>query len=347
MKRLLCLLLLMPASFFAFALVPAGAVEVILAGNASPKYGLDSDAVVTPLKGLAAKLFRYKDVEIVDAVNVPKDTFEQRVGAAARAAKTSEFEQDYVILYYLGLGAHDETGKSYLVPYEWTGEKGELIELAAVVSGMRKTAGKKSLIVLDIVDTDASLWPDSSLRPGLGRIDREAGDGSVQIAYFHGKADGENRTMFTASFEEELSKPGEKPVELMQLASLVQADVSFKSGGASVPRLIGTMLAPVSLNQLGDEEVDKKNDACLAENQKRAQFASAANAGTRTDAVENFFMLLCPFAWPFKEHHAVPHETRRHGGHASRHAYTPERKGRRGGGGGGASAGANAMYVPN
>lgn len=353
MKRLLYLLHFTLMSCFAFAPVPASAVEVIVAGNASPRYGLEREAVITPLNGLAAKLFRYKDVILVDAINVPAETFEQRVGAAGRAAKRTG--QDFVILYFYGLGAHDQTGKSYLVPYEWTGKQSELIGLAGVIGGMREAAGKKSLIVLDIVDTDPALWPGGSLRPGLGRIDREAGDGSVQIVYNHGVADGKNRTQFMASFEEQLSKP----VELMQLASLVQADVRFKSGGASVPRLVGTASVPVSLSQLSDEEAGRKSSACHAENDRLAQFANAGGEGTATDAQgavlllaangtvhreDDLFPLLCPFARLFKKQHLVSQPPHRYG-HAHGRKSAGERRGaseRRS-----ASAGPGVIYVPN
>jgi hypothetical protein len=258
---------------FLWAALPAYAVEVMVVGNASPESGLTTDAAAKKLRGLMMKLYSYEGVKpIVYAANLPKAELEPRL---------KEFEgrlagSDFAIFYYLGIGAHDAKGASYLVPYGWKGDKSELVPLERVLAAMQSFADGKSLLIADTVKP-APGWKYEGIFPGLGDIQREAqtAGGGVLIAYNLDDAlatkDG---TRFTASLEKRVSGP----MQLRQLASLMQEDVSFETGGAKVPRLAGAIKVSLQLTPAAQEGISAgKKQMCTAANeQASANFAAAS-----------------------------------------------------------------------
>jgi hypothetical protein len=255
--------LVLALSVLGWTALPASAVEIMVVGNISSEAGLNETAAAKKLKALMTKLYSYEGVNpIVYAANVSK---------AALEPPLNEFEDklaeaDFVIFYFIGLSAHDPSGESFLVPHGWNGGKSELVALKDILGKMRAAANGKSLLIVDAVEP--AQWKYESIYPGLGDIEREARDGGVLIAYNHGEAlSTKDGTQFTASFEKRLSGP----LELRQLASLLQEDVSFETSGADVPRLAGAISASLQLNLASREEsTRKKKQVCTAANEQTA-----------------------------------------------------------------------------
>src|SRR5262249_3535722 len=219
----------------AWMAVPASAVEVMVVGNISPETGLNQVAAAKKLRSLMTKLYSYEGVNpIVYAANVSK---------AALELPLNEFEEkladaDFGIFYFMGLGAHDASGASFLVPHDWNGSKDELVALKDVLDKMRAAAAGRSLLIVDAVEP--AQWKYEGVYPGPGDIESEARAGGVLIAYSYGEAlSAKDGTQLTASFEKRLSGP----IQLRQLASLLQEDVSYETSGESMPRLAGAVLA--------------------------------------------------------------------------------------------------------
>jgi hypothetical protein len=258
--------------------LPASAVEVMVVENISPETGLNQVAAAKKLRALMTKLYSYEGVHpIVYAANASRAELEPRL---------NEFEEkladaDFAIFYFMGLGAHDASGASFLVPNSWDGSKGELVALKEILDKMRAAANGKSLLIVDAVEP--AEWKYESIYPGLGDIEREAGAGGVLIAYNHGEAlSTKDGTQFTASFEKRLSEP----LQLKQLASLLQEDVSFETGGARVPRLAGGISASLQLNLASREELTaKKKQVCTAANEQTP--AKVAIAGNGLEAASS------------------------------------------------------------
>jgi hypothetical protein len=260
-------------SSFAWMTLPASAVEVMVVGNISPETGLNEVAAAKKLRTLMTKLYSYEGVNpIVYAANLSKAGLEPRL---------NEFEEkiadaDFVIFYFMGLGAHDASGTSFLVPHGWSGKKSDLVALEDILVKMRAAANGKSLLIVDAVEPPQ--WKYESVYPGLGDIEREVRAGGVLIAYNHGEAlPAKDGTQFTASFEKRLSEP----LELRQLASLLQEDVSFETSGARVPRLAGTISASLQLNPASPEESTRKiKQVCSAANEQTPSKAAFVNGGS-------------------------------------------------------------------
>jgi hypothetical protein len=259
-------------SALASMVAPAAAVEVMVVGNISAETGLNQAAAAKKLSALMTKLYSYEGVNpIVYAVNVSKATLEPPL---------NEFEEkladaDFGIFYFMGLGAHDASGSSFLVPYDWNGSKGELVALKDVLGKMRAAATGRSLLIVDTVEP--AQWKYEGIYPGLGDIESEASAGGVLVAYSHGEAlSTKDGTPFTASFEKRLSGP----LQLRQLASVLQEDVSFETSGASMPRLAGAISASLQLNLASREEsIRKKKQVCAAANEQSGAKAALIGKG--------------------------------------------------------------------
>jgi hypothetical protein len=121
-------------------------------------------------------------------------------------------------------------------------------------------------------------WKYESIYPGLGDIDREVRAGGVLIAYNHGEAlSTKDGTQLTASLEKRLSEP----LELRQLASLLQEDVSFETSGARVPRLAGAVSASLQLTPASREESTRKiKQVCSAASEQTATKVALVSSGS-------------------------------------------------------------------
>jgi hypothetical protein len=263
----------------AWMALPASAVEVMVVGNISPETGLNEAAAAKKLRGLMTKLYSYEGVNpIVYATNVSKAALEPRL---------NEFEEkladaDFVIFYFMGLGAHDASGASFLVPDGWNGSKDELVALEDILDKMRAAANGKSLLIVDAVEP--AQWKYEGIHPGLGDIEREVKAGGVLIAYNHGEVlSTKDGTQFTASLERRLSEP----LQLRQLASLLQEDVSFETNGARVPRLAGAISASLQLKLASREEFTaKKRQVCTAANEQAAAKVAFVDSGSEAPSSE-------------------------------------------------------------
>jgi hypothetical protein len=253
--------------------LPASAVEVMVVGNISSETGLNEVAAARKLRTLMTKLYSYEGVNpIVYAANLSKAALELRL---------NEFEEkladaDFVIFYFMGLGAHDASGASFLVPHGWNGGKDELVPLEEILDKMRAAANGKSLLIVDAVEP--AQWKYESIYPGLGDIEHEVRAGGVLIAYNHAEAlSTKDGTQLTASLEKRLSEP----LELRQLASLLQEDVSFETSGARVPRLAGAVSASLQLNLASREESTRKiKQVCSAANEQTATKVALVSTGS-------------------------------------------------------------------
>ena len=262
---------------FMWMALPASAVEVMVVGNAAPDAGLSQETVVKKLKGLMTKLYSYEGVNpIVYAANLSRAALEPRL---------REFEEkmagaDFVIFYYLGLGVRDASGASFLVPFGWNGNgiNSELVPVKGILEKMRTAANGKSLFIVDGVDPDpAREWKHEGFKPGLGDIERETKAGGVLIAYNHEPLAGKDGTLFNASLEKRVSGP----LQLKQLASLVQEDVSFETSGTKVPRLTGVISVSLQLKQASpDESAEKKKQLCTAANEQAEAKVRLASNGS-------------------------------------------------------------------
>jgi hypothetical protein len=266
-------------SVFAWMVLPASAVEVMVVANVSPETGLNVPAAAKKLRSLMTKLYSYEGVNpIVYAANLSKAALEPRL---------NEFEEkiadaDFVLFYFIGLSAHDASGTSFLVPHDWDGKKSDLVALEDILVKMRAAGNGKSLLIVDAVDPPQ--WKYESVYPGLGDIEREVRAGGVLIAYNHGEVlSTKDGTQFTASLEKRLSEP----LELRQLASLLQEDVSFETGGVRVPRLAGTISASLQLNPASPEESTRKiKQVCSAANEQTASKVALVNGGSEAASAD-------------------------------------------------------------
>ena len=122
---------------------PAAASKLValVVGNETQDDGLGRADLTGKLAELKNSLFSYgNETYIIDGMNLSKAEFAERIGRFE--AKLEEAE--VAVFYFSGMGAHNLSGNSYLVPRGWDARKTISSPWAACSRGCVRTPTAKA-----------------------------------------------------------------------------------------------------------------------------------------------------------------------------------------------------------